>query len=608
MGLVVISLSILGIALLWDLITQQKFSIGLRQILLIGLGLIGLLLVVVVTNERLFARFRIIWKNSYEIVKLLVWPSKADMLPADQSGGDSAHIRQIQFFAKIIAVLVICIAAIAVLSLSAPISKYRFPWNDSAIFAYIGRQILNGKILYTQIFDNKPPLIFFMNAFGLLFDRNSFWGVWVLELGSLLASSIIIFNVIKRLFGIMPAFVAIVAGVFNLVIPFQRGNLTEEYAILYQALTIYLLFSNISKGKEWLRYLLIGLCGGIAFLFKTNVIGLWIALGAFLIIRTSRKNILNLLFMLMGFLSINLLFILIFALQGNLKEYWVSAYQYNFFYSGSNFGNFGNVFLQSVNTFIHLSVFYFMCALAWGYLLIKFIHKSIVNGIKVTINDAMYSFYGILIIYYPIELFLANFTGRNFPHYYISLWAGSIILIAILIKDVVNWVLQHKLKIAYSIPAVLLAAALISPLTMVYEGYPVKTEVTVTETVQFIKENTVSSDKIYVFGGQPVVYFLSNRESPSRFFFFNHLAISKFATGPVIDGFISEFMQNPPKIIVETWGLNSPGIQKMPDGKCAYTQYPQISSLNSLYEYICSNYEVVKSGGKDNWLIYMRSG
>ncbi len=54
----------------------------------------------------------------------------------------------------------------------------KIPNRDSGAFLYIGQRILKGDIPYRDIWDHKPPCIFFINALGLFIGRGAIWGVW----------------------------------------------------------------------------------------------------------------------------------------------------------------------------------------------------------------------------------------------------------------------------------------------------------------------------------------------------------------------------------------------------------------------------------------------
>jgi hypothetical protein len=55
------------------------------------------------------------------------------------------------------------------------------PSRDSGVFLYVGWRLINGDIPYKDVWDHKPPLIYFVDAFGLTLTPDSLWGVWLLQ-------------------------------------------------------------------------------------------------------------------------------------------------------------------------------------------------------------------------------------------------------------------------------------------------------------------------------------------------------------------------------------------------------------------------------------------
>ena len=59
-----------------------------------------------------------------------------------------------------------------------------YPMNDNAdlnIFMTVGRGILDGKVPYRDMYEQKGPLLFFLHALLALFFRNSYFGAYLLE-------------------------------------------------------------------------------------------------------------------------------------------------------------------------------------------------------------------------------------------------------------------------------------------------------------------------------------------------------------------------------------------------------------------------------------------
>ena len=77
-------------------------------------------------------------------------------------------------------------------------------YRDPGVFLYIGWRILNGELPYRDIWDHKPPFIFYINALGLAITKNSQWGVWLLEFVSLSLAAFIGFRLINWCYALYP--------------------------------------------------------------------------------------------------------------------------------------------------------------------------------------------------------------------------------------------------------------------------------------------------------------------------------------------------------------------------------------------------------------------
>ena len=89
-----------------------------------------------------------------------------------------SHVTPIESAAVALAALVLAFA------LTAPALDL-IPARDAGIFLYAAQTILDGDVLYRDAFDQKPPLIHFTFALGLLLSGGAAWGPWLLELLSI---------------------------------------------------------------------------------------------------------------------------------------------------------------------------------------------------------------------------------------------------------------------------------------------------------------------------------------------------------------------------------------------------------------------------------------
>ncbi len=227
------------------------------------------------------------------------------------------------------------LAIVAILPASPAL--YQTPNNDASIFLYAGRQVLAGDLPYRDVYDHKPPLIFYLNAAGLFLGGGSRWGVWVIELISLLSASVLAFFFLRRYFGRFPAALACAAMLTNLALVFERGNLTEEYALPFQFGALFLL-SGMGKTGPRLRFFLLGILLGLASSFKQTMAGTGAALAIFLFLdraaaRDWRRLAGEYLAIGLGAAAVWLAWFGYYALIGIFPDFWEASFLMNFGYS-----------------------------------------------------------------------------------------------------------------------------------------------------------------------------------------------------------------------------------------------------------------------------------
>ena len=72
------------------------------------------------------------------------------------------------------------------------------PHRDSGVFLYVADQFLEGKVLYKNLWDHKPPVIYLINTLALLIDGKTLWGVWFMESLFLSISILISYTLTKK--------------------------------------------------------------------------------------------------------------------------------------------------------------------------------------------------------------------------------------------------------------------------------------------------------------------------------------------------------------------------------------------------------------------------
>jgi hypothetical protein len=226
--------------------------------------------------------------------------------------------------------LVILLAFFALLN-AAP-SLQQIPATDSSIFQYIGERITSGALPYRDVYDHKPPLIFYLDALGLALGGR--WGIWAIELLSLSAAGLAGLALLRRPFGAVPAVLAVAALLLNLVYVHDGGNLTEEFALPLQFGAFLLLAQMEARKKAGWRPYAIGLVLGLASSLKQPLAGPGIAIGVYLLAerlgRRSWRGLLDLLWIGLGAASVWAAWAVWFALNGSLGALWDAAFAHNF--------------------------------------------------------------------------------------------------------------------------------------------------------------------------------------------------------------------------------------------------------------------------------------
>ncbi|HUB60918.1 MAG TPA: hypothetical protein VL978_09460 [Puia sp.] len=200
------------------------------------------------------------------------------------------------------------------------------PLDDKEVFRYGGRVILGGGIPYRDFFDHKPPLIYFLNFFGLLFGN---WGLWLIDTLLVLLATVIFFQTCEKQKLPFPWLLPLL---FNLMLRdflISDGiGMTREYTALLQ-----LIFFCVIIGRSRSRYrdTVTGLLAGLIFFMQQDQV---LFLAPFLFwswMSTGPRSILvRTLRFIGGFGMVLGPLLLYFGFTHTLGYFWADAFQFNF--------------------------------------------------------------------------------------------------------------------------------------------------------------------------------------------------------------------------------------------------------------------------------------
>ncbi len=146
--------------------------------------------------------------------------------------------RNIQILSNILIVLLTGLLALVVLTQANP--GLNNATLDYGNYAYIGQQITLGKLPYKDVWESKPPAIFYVDALGLWAARGFRWGIWGIEFICLAAAIGLSYILIKKLWGVFPALYGTIIWLVGLNVTLQGGNTTEEFPLPLHFLALIL--------------------------------------------------------------------------------------------------------------------------------------------------------------------------------------------------------------------------------------------------------------------------------------------------------------------------------------------------------------------------------
>ncbi len=217
-------------------------------------------------------------------------------------------------------------------------------WGDVNCFMTVGRSVLDGKLMYTEIYEQKGPLLYFLFAFAALISPGSFLGVFIIE--TLCFAAFLYFSaLLARLFhkrdGLAADLAVMAAAAFAAVNSgsFCHGGSVEELCLFMLAASLYFAVKAIREKKPVgrLRAFIIGAFGAAALWSKFTVCGFFFGLSVFLFFsaladRSRRKALLgDIPAFIGGAAAVSLPILLYFAVNNNLGDLLRSYFYNNIF-------------------------------------------------------------------------------------------------------------------------------------------------------------------------------------------------------------------------------------------------------------------------------------
>lgn len=209
-------------------------------------------------------------------------------------------------------------------------------WVDTNSSFTMGKAMLNGKVLYRDIFDHRGPLLYFVFGLAYLIANTSFLGVYILEV---ISSSIFLYFCFKifSLFLDWNISLIILPLISTLIINsknFTHGGSPEEFCLPLVAISLFVLlnyFKVIYPKPFFNRQVFInGVIAGCILWIKFSLLGFWFGwILSIFILKLKTEGFLqglksSLIFVL-GMLTATLPWIVYFGINNSIIE-WINSY------------------------------------------------------------------------------------------------------------------------------------------------------------------------------------------------------------------------------------------------------------------------------------------
>jgi hypothetical protein len=211
-----------------------------------------------------------------------------------------------------------------------------------------------------------------------------------------------------------------------------------------------------------------------------------------------------------------------------------------------------------------------------------------------------------------LNLVLVSLSGRGYLHYNLSLFPSLTLLTAFLVFSFQEQIGQPSARPSM---AWVWSTALLLPLVWGGAAQTVEkihpgSDLQSTQAVAYIQANTRPDDSILMWGTQTTIYYLANREAPTRYVHQIPLFNPSYATADRLDEFLKDLETRKPALIIDTRLKNLPLLYQMGSPAACEQAKPEDpnvavpAGMGKVYAFICANYEPVGPLGKDNWLVY----
>lgn len=440
--------------------------------------------------------------------------------------------------------------------------------RDQGIHAYIGDAMLSGKVVYRDVFNVKPPLTTVVHALALLLFGRTMTAIRILDLLWLAANALALFVLLRRLFSRdwLAAGAALLLPVIYSVLGYWHTAQTDGWLNLPVVLALLSAWTGLRRRRftDWLAF---GALVGVATLLKYTVallapLVLVVALVEFR--RDLRRLVAAVLLSAAGFAAMVGVSALLLWLFGAMPAFIESQFGLMPSYTKltRTAGTSGPVamFLKMLFTTPSL--------LATGILLVLGT-LGLAGGLAF---DRARRVPLLLIAAWLVTAFVSTYAqGKFFQYHYLPLlpvaaalgayalgaplgrfrlprWSGAVVFAAAGIAALLvsRWPARAGDLLAFGGDREALESYWRSPRHDSGRDFSLRANLTLAD---YLRQTTLPTNTVYVWGYEPMIYFLARRPSVTRFLY-NFPLIVNWQTGRFRDELVAEYTARPADVFI----------------------------------------------------------
>ena len=403
---------------------------------------------------------------------------------------------------------------------SSPLNK-GIMQNDSAVFQIMGKGMIEGQVIYKDLFDHKGPIMYLINAIAYLISPQI--GLFIVEILFIYIGAVFIFKTSKMFISKEISLIMSLLYLMLIFVTISGGNFTEEYAMTFTSMALYCIMKIIYK-NEYENKILWGVIGAtfaLNFFIKPTYIAVWMAFGIIQFIYSIKeKKIKELLkyvfYIIIGILVVTIPIMIYLVLNNDINDFINAFFVMNMKYSKAGILLKAKTFWILINGYKYLN-----------YIVIGFIcNVLILFSKKLDLKNKLF-----ITIFFIISIILTAWAPNAYKHYLIQL-APSIIVELIVwclcIKDSLKLNNKEK-KILEELPKKFLyiifvffivfsISCNISNNFKIFSLAETNGKVT-NEQLNELKKYLNEDDEIIVLGNQPYYYMYLNKQPKCKYFF-----------------------------------------------------------------------------------------